>query len=300
MIQSMTGYGKAQATLAGGTLTVEIRTLNAKSADINIKSSLLPKDKDLEIRKLLADRLTRGTIDVYLSFEPSSASQEGHAINADVFHAYWRSAVAALDSETVFTKTMLKDPGVGTLLANAILRLPDVVDAKKADAILPEDWPAVAAAFSAALDQLTDYRQTEGRALYADVTSRVGNILALYDQVEALEPERIALVREKLERALADLTAKPDPSRFEQELIFYLEKYDINEERVRLRQHCKYFMEVIDSEPCPGKKLGFIIQEMGREINTTGSKANHPGIQQLVVKMKDELEKIREQSMNIL
>ena len=131
-------------------------------------------------------------------------------------------------------------------------------------------------------------------------TGRVKGILALYDQVEALEGERIQLVREKFDKALADLAAKPDPSRLEQEMIFYLEKYDINEEKVRLRQHCKYFMEVIDSDPFPGKKLGFIIQEMGREINTTGSKANHAGIQQLVVRMKDELEKIKEQSMNIL
>ena len=144
------------------------------------------------------------------------------------------------------------------------------------------------------------HRADEGRALYADVTRRVEGILDLYAQVEALEGERIATVREKLSKAVEELAAKPSQERFEQELIFYLEKYDINEEKVRLRQHCKYFREVIDGEPYPGKKLGFIIQEMGREINTTGSKANHAGIQQLVVRMKDELEKVREQSMNIL
>jgi uncharacterized protein (TIGR00255 family) len=158
----------------------------------------------------------------------------------------------------------------------------------------------VEAGIKEAIEKICTYRDIEGKALYADVTSRVNNILSLYNQVEALEGERIEAVKEKLSKALSDLQAQADPSRFEQELIFYLEKYDINEEKVRLRQHCKYFMEVIDSEPCPGKKLGFIIQEMGREINTTGSKANHAGIQQLVVKMKDELEKIREQSMNIL
>ena len=295
----MTGYGKAEARIAGGLLTVEIRTLNGKNADINIKSSLLPKDKDLVVRKLLADRLVRGTIDLFLSFEPN-ASENGHAINADVFHAYWKSAVKALDAETIFTKTFLKDPGVGSVLANAILRLPDVVDAKKADAITPEDWPLVEKALNEALDQLCTYRADEGRALYADVTRRVEGILDLYAQVEALEGERIATVREKLSKAVEELAAKPSQERFEQELIFYLEKYDINEEKVRLRQHCKYFREVIDGEPYPGKKLGFIIQEMGREINTTGSKANHAGIQQLVVRMKDELEKVREQSMNIL
>ena len=299
MIQSMTGYGKAEATLQSGKLTLEIRTLNAKNADISIKSSLLPKDKDLEVRKRLADKLVRGTIDLYISYEPS-AGDTAHSINADAFHDYWKSAVTALDKETLFTKTFLKDPGVGSILASSILRLPDVVDAKKADVVTPEDWPAVSAALDSALEQLCTYRATEGKALYADVTGRVKGILALYDQVEALEGERIQLVREKFDKALADLAAKPDPSRLEQEMIFYLEKYDINEEKVRLRQHCKYFMEVIDSDPFPGKKLGFIIQEMGREINTTGSKANHAGIQQLVVRMKDELEKIREQSMNIL
>ena len=300
MIQSMTGYGKAQATLQSGTLTVEIRTLNAKSADISIKSSLLPKEKELEVRKRIADNLVRGTIDLYLSFEPAPDAGNARSINADAFHDYWKSTVAALDKETVFTKTFLKDPGVGSILAGAILRLPEVVDARKADVITPEDWPAVSEAISEAIGQVQSYRATEGKALYADVTSRVSLILSLYDQVETLEPERITLVREKLTRALEELSAKPNPERFEQELIFYLEKYDINEEKVRLRQHCKYFMEVIDSEPYPGKKLGFIIQEMGREINTTGSKANHPLIQQLVVRMKDELEKIREQSMNIL
>ena len=295
----MTGYGKAEAQLPGGKLTLEIRTLNGKNADITIKSSLLPKDRELEVRKLLAEKLVRGTIDLYASYEPT-AGNGAHAINADAFHDYWKSAVQALDKETVFTKTFLKDPGVGSILASSILRLPDVVDARKGDVIGPEDWPAVSAALSAALQQLMDYRAQEGRALYADVTARVADILALYDQVESLEDERITLVREKFSRALEDLAAKPNPERLEQEMIFYLEKYDINEEKVRLRQHCKYFMEVIDSEPYPGKKLGFIIQEMGREINTTGSKANHAGIQQLVVRMKDQLEKIREQSMNIL
>ena len=295
----MTGYGKAEALLASGKLTIEIRTLNGKNADISIKSSLLPKDKELEVRRRLAERLQRGTIDMYLTYEPSGVDS-AHKINADAFHAYWKSAVQALDQETLFTKTFLKDPGVGNILANAILRLPDVVDARKGDVIVPEEWPAVSAAIDTALDALCAYRAHEGKALYADVTGRVQGILALYDQVEALEGERIALVREKFDKALAELAAKPDPSRLEQELIFYLEKYDINEEKVRLRQHCRYFMDTIDAEEAPGKKLGFIIQEMGREINTTGSKANHAGIQRLVVRMKDELEKVREQSMNIL
>ena len=158
----------------------------------------------------------------------------------------------------------------------------------------------VEAAIDEALDHLQAFRSQEGAALYKDVTGRVQNILDLYDQVEALEGERIETVKARLLKNLEELAQKPDPARFEQELIFYLEKFDINEEKVRLRQHCRYFLETIDGEPYPGKKLGFIIQEMGREINTTGSKANHAGIQKLVVRMKDELEKIREQSMNIL
>ena len=295
----MTGYGKAEAQLQSGKLTLEIRTLNGKSADISIKSSLLPKEKDLEVRKRLSDRLVRGTIDLYLTFE-ANAQDSAHTINPDVFHSYWQSAVKALDKETILTKTFTKDPGVGSILANAILRLPDVVDARKGDLVTAEDWPAISSALDSALDALCAYRAHEGEALYKDVTGRVKGILALYDQVEALEGERIANVREKFDKALAELAAKPNPERLEQEMIFYLEKYDINEEKVRLRQHCQYFMDTIDGEPYPGKKLGFIIQEMGREINTTGSKANHAGIQQLVVRMKDELEKIREQSMNIL
>ena len=175
-----------------------------------------------------------------------------------------------------------------------------MVDTKKADAIGEEDWPAVEAAIDEALDHLQAFRAQEGAALYKDVTGRVQTILGLYDEVEKLEGERIEGVKSRLLKNLEELAQKPDPARFEQELIFYLEKYDINEEKVRLRQHCRYFMETIDGEPYPGKKLGFIIQEMGREINTTGSKANHAGIQRLVVRMKDELEKIREQSMNIL
>ena len=288
MIQSMTGYGKAEALLSSGTLTLEIRTLNGKSADINIKTSLLPKDKELEVRKLLADKLVRGAIDLYVTFEPA-AGNGAHSINEATFREYMASTVAALGAPA--------DPAT---LAAAILRLPDVVDARKADVIGPDEWPLVADALDRALTQLMDYRATEGVALYKDVTTRVKGILSLYDGVEALEGERIQTVREKLSKAIEELAAKPNPERFEQVMIFYLEKYDINEEKVRLRQHCKYFMEVIDTEPYPGKKLGFILQEMGREINTTGSKANHAGIQQLVVRMKDELEKIREQSLNIL
>ena len=296
MIQSMTGYGKAEAQLNSGKLTVEIRTLNSKSADINIKSSLLPKEKDIPVRKKLADRLQRGTIDLFLTFEAAGADAV-RPLNPEAVKAYYTQILSLRRELPGFSAP--GDEDNSELLAS-ILRLPDVVDAKKADVITEEEWPAVEAAIDEALDHLQAFRSREGIALYKDVTGRVENILALYDEVEKLEGERIETVKARLLKNLEDLAQKPDPARFEQELIFYLEKYDINEEKVRLRQHCRYFMETIDGEPYPGKKLGFIIQEMGREINTTGSKANHAGIQRLVVRMKDELEKIREQSMNIL
>jgi uncharacterized protein (TIGR00255 family) len=296
MIQSMTGYGKAEALLKNGKLTVEIRTLNAKSADINIKTPLLPKDKDIPVRKLLADRLQRGTIDLFLTFEAAGADS-ARPLNTEAVKAYYTQILSLRRELPGFTAP--GDEDNSELLAS-ILRLPDVTDAKKADVITDEDWPSVEAAIGEALDHLLAYRRQEGVALYQDVTGRVQTILNLYDEVEQLEGERIETVKARLLKNLEELAQKPDPARFEQELIFYLEKYDINEEKVRLRQHCRYFMETIDGEPYPGKKLGFIIQEMGREINTTGSKANHAGIQRLVVRMKDELEKIREQSMNIL
>jgi len=296
MIQSMTGYGKAEAQLKTGKLTVEIRTLNAKSADINIKTPLLPKDKDIPVRKMLADRLQRGTIDFFLTLEAAGADSV-RPINTEALKAYYNQVLGLRQDLPGFTAP--GDEANSELLAS-LLRLPDVVDAKKADAISEEDWPAVEAAIDEALDHLQQFRSQEGAVLYKDVTGRVQTILGLYDEVEKLEGERIETVKAKLLKNLEELAQKPDPARFEQELIFYLEKYDINEEKVRLRQHCRYFMETIDNELNPGKKLGFIIQEMGREINTTGSKANHAGIQRLVVRMKDELEKIREQSMNIL
>lgn len=287
----MTGYGKAEACLESGKITIEIRTLNGKTADVNIKSSLLPKDKELLVRQKLADRLHRGTIDFFVTFEANAVSSAKH-INADLAESYFRQISELGD------RLGLKADSA--LYLNSIIRFPDVIDNTRQDVITAENWAAVEAAIDEAISNTCDYRSREGVALYKDVTGRVQNILNLENEVESFEGERIAAVRAKLEKAISDLQLKPDQSRFEEEMIYYLEKFDINEEKVRLRQHCKYFMDTIDTEEFPGKKLGFIIQEMGREINTTGSKANHAGIQKVVVRMKDELEKIREQSMNIL
>ncbi|MCQ2167941.1 MAG: YicC family protein [Bacteroidales bacterium] len=295
MIKSMTGYGKASAELSNGKITVEIRSINGKNADISIKSYLLPKDREMELRKKLSESLQRGTIDFFMTWEPNAA-ESARKINMDLALEYYRQ-VCALGKEIGAESLNAQDPN--QLLAT-ILRMPDVMDSGKQEVINEDNWPAVSAAIDEAVRKICDYRETEGKALYEDVTSRVRTILDLYDEVEGFEAERICAARERISKAAEDLRVKLDPERFEQEMIFYLEKLDINEEKVRLRQHCRYFMDTIDNDPCPGKKLGFIIQEMGREINTTGSKANHAGIQKCVVKMKDELEKIREQSMNIL
>ncbi|MDO5321302.1 MAG: YicC/YloC family endoribonuclease [Bacteroidia bacterium] len=295
MIKSMTGYGKGVAELEAGKLTVEIRTLNSKSADISIKSSILPKDKEMQMRNKIAAALVRGTIDVFISWEPN-ASGSAKKINSELALDYYRQ-ISELGSRLGAADLQLSNPN--DLISN-ILRMPDVIDAGRQDIITEANWPLVEKAFDDCLEGVVRYRADEGAILYRDVISRVAKILALYDEVEKCEPERIAAVREKISKAAEDLKVRLEPERFEQEMIFYLEKLDINEEKVRLRQHCKYFMDTIDGEEYPGKKLGFIIQEMGREINTTGSKANFAAIQKLVVQMKDELEKIREQSMNIL
>lgn len=291
MIQSMTGYGKAEVQLESGKITIELRTLNGKTADINIKSQLLPKDKELLVRQKIAEKLHRGTIDFFVTFEANAVSSAKN-INQSLAEEYYRQISALSEKLGVNADS--------ALFLNTVLRFPDVIDNTRQDIINDENWPVVEKAIDQAIDNTNDYRSREGVALYKDVTSRVNNILKLEDEVESFDGERIATVRAKIEKAIAELMLKPDQSRFEEEMIYYLEKFDINEEKVRLRQHCKYFMDTIDGEAFPGKKLGFIIQEMGREINTTGSKANHAGIQKVVVRMKDELEKIREQSMNIL
>ena len=291
----MTGYGKAFANLENGKLTVEIRTLNSKNADINLKSGLLPKDKELGIRTKIAEQLQRGTIDVFLTWEPNVA-EGAKLVNMDLAMEYYKQ-IRELGEQIGAINLELNEPNI---LLSTILRMPDVLDTRKQDVITDENWPEVEKAFDACLEQVNEYRAKEGEVLYRDVTGRVHAIESLYNEVEAFIPERVAAVRERILKAAEELSLQLDGERLEQEMIFYLEKLDINEERVRLRQHCKYFLDTIDHEPYPGKKLGFIIQEMGREINTTGSKANHAGIQKCVVRMKDELEKIREQSLNIL
>ena len=292
MILSMTGYGKSEAILESGKLVIEFRSVNGKSSDINIKSPFLPKEREMEVRKRIADALHRGSIDMFITWEPNAADS-ARTINEELALAYY----AQIQS---LAEKMGRSASNPETLLDTVLRMPDVIETKKSDVVTEDNWPLVSKAIDEALQRICDYRAKEGEALYKDVTSRVAKILELENEVESYEAERIEAVKEKLLKNIAELGARPDKERFEQELVYYVEKLDINEEKVRLRQHCKYFMDTIDGEPYPGKKLGFIIQEMGREINTTGSKANHASIQKCVVRMKDELEKIREQSMNIL
>ena len=295
MVKSMTGYGKAEALLETGKITVEVRSLNGKTADISIKTSMLPKDKEMAVRQKIASELTRGNIDFFVTFEPNAADS-AKKINMELAMEYYQQ-VSELGDRIGAVNLWSKNPN--DLLA-LLLRMPEVMDAKKQDVITEENWPAVEACIDEALKNINAFRSHEGEVLCKDVTEKVENIMAYSKQIEQYESERTEAIREKILSRFEELKTEPDQSRLEQEMIFYIEKLDINEERVRLRQHCRYFLDTIANEPNPGKKLGFIAQEMGREINTTGSKANHTEIQKIVVKMKDELEKIKEQSLNIL
>ena len=303
MVKSMTGYGKAEAILETGKITVEVRSLNGKTADISIKTSIIPKDKEMTVRQKIATELTRGNIDFFVTFEPNAADS-AKKINMDLAMEYYQqifelgSRIGSANESRVGAANLWTQ-GPNDLLA-MILRMPEVMDAKKQDVITDENWPVVEACIDEALKNINAFRSKEGEILYKDVTEKVANIMEFSKQIEQFEQERTDAIREKILSRFAELKAEPDQSRLEQEMIFYIEKLDINEEKVRLRQHCRYFLETLENEPNPGKKLGFIAQEMGREINTTGSKANHTEIQKFVVKMKDELEKIKEQSLNIL
>ena len=295
MIKSMTGYGKAETILETGKITVEVRSLNGKTADISLKTSMLPKDKEMTVRQKIAASLTRGNIDFFISYEPNAADS-AKKINMDLAMEYY-TQISELAKRVGTSSFQINNPN--DLIAT-ILRMPEVMDAKKQDVITDANWPIVEACIDEALANINAFRAQEGEVLYKDVTAKVESIMEYSRQVETFEQERVDAIREKILSRFAELKADPDQSRLEQEMIYYIEKLDLNEERVRLRQHCRYFLDTITNEDCPGKKLGFIAQEMGREINTTGSKANHTEIQKIVVKMKDELEKIKEQSLNIL
>lgn len=294
MVRSMTGYGKAECLLPDGKITIEIRSLNGKNADISIKTSIIPREKEMEVRQFIAKELQRGNIDLFATVEQNSA-ENAKKINMDLALEYYQQ-IEALGSKVGAHSLQSQNPN--DLIAT-ILRLPDVIEARKQE-MTEENWKSLETAIHQAVGALNEFRSKEGEILYKDVTSRVALIESFVAEVEKFEASRVEAVKERIKARIDELGITPDANRLEQEIVFYVEKLDINEEKVRLRQHCKYFMETINSEPYPGKKLGFIAQEMGREINTMGSKANHAEIQKWVVRMKDELEKIKEQSLNIL
>ena len=249
----------------------------------------------MAVRQKIAAELTRGNIDFFVTFEPNAADS-AKKINMDLAMEYYQQ-ISELGGKIGANNLWNQNPN--DLLA-MLLRMPEVMDAKKQDVITDENWPVVEACIDEALSNINAFRSQEGEILYKDVTDKVYAILDYSKQIEEFEKERIEAIREKILSRFAELKAEPDQSRLEQEMIFYIEKLDINEEKVRLRQHCNYFLDTITKEPNPGKKLGFFAEKATTEIYTTGSKANHTEIQKIVVKMKDELEKIKEQSLNIL
>ena len=280
---SMTGYGKSEVTSGNKKYTVEIRSLNGKSSDISLKSSFLPKDKELEYRQYLTRRLVRGNIDVFLTSEAVSGS-EARRINREVFRDYFSQMADIVSSLELDSK----EDCMSSVLVSSVEEMTD------------EDISALDRALEEAVDALVAFRTREGDVLRTDLLIRVDNIERILAEAEVFETERVPAIRQKILSRMEELSLTPDHDRLEQEMIFYLEKLDVNEEKVRLRQHCRYFRDTMDAEECPGKKLGFIAQEMGREINTLGSKSNHAGMQKCVVRMKDELEKIKEQVLNVL
>ncbi|WP_418423892.1 YicC/YloC family endoribonuclease [Alistipes sp.] len=286
----MTGFGKGEATLKNKKITVEIRSLNSKQLDLSLRLPAVYRQSEYELRNVIARTIQRGKVDVFVSVE-SQAVETSARINREVFREYLRQMNDTLTFAGI-------DAGYDAILP-VIMRLPDVV-ATEAEAISEEEHTALITAAEAAAAQLDAFRAQEGAILIADLLRRVELIEQYRDEVVPFEKARTETVRNRILDNLAKLPVDVDRNRLEQEMIFYLEKLDITEEKVRLTNHCNYFREVAAGEEGAGRKLGFIAQEMGREINTMGSKANESNIQILVVKMKDELEKIKEQVLNIL
>ena len=284
MIQSMTGFGKSVISLADKHISVEIKSLNSKSIDINTRIPLIYREKELDFRKLIAEQLLRGKVDFTILVE-NIGNQTPSKINENIVKAYIEQMRNIVDG----------DP---TELLKMAVRMPDALQTST-ESITEEEFAAIFEHSAIAIADLQNFRLQEGKVLEKDFLLRIQNIDHYLQEVQALDSERLLLVRERLEKAVADIQ-NVDANRFEQELIFYLEKLDITEEKIRLKKHLDYFIETLQSEDSNGRKLSFIAQEIGREINTLGSKANFAPMQQIVVQMKDELEKIKEQVLNVL
>lgn len=293
MVKSMTGFGKGEAALRNKKITVEIRSLNSKQLDLSLRLPAVYRQSEYEIRNLIARTIQRGKVDVFVTVESQAVETSAH-INKEAFEAYYRQI-----ADICAGNRDLAGVHADALVIQSILRLPDVVSTE-AEAIPEEEHAALLAAVEAAAAHLDAFREQEGAILIADLLRRVELIEQYKTEVVPFEKARTETVKARILDNLSKLAVDVDRNRLEQEMIFYLEKLDITEEKVRLANHCRYFREVAAQEEGAGRKLGFIAQEMGREINTMGSKANESNIQILVVKMKDELGKIKEQVLNIL
>lgn len=285
MILSMTGYGKAVVELPQKKVTVEIKTLNSKSLDLNVRVPTFYREKELEIRGKLSRQLVRGKIDFSIFIE-STGSEVMTSINKDVVNNY----IDQLRAIAVTTPESLLE---------IAMRLPDTLKTER-EQLDESHWLEIDKTIDDAIEKVIQFRSDEGKVLWQDFTDRIKAIQQLSDEVIGLDKERIQQMRDRLERSISDLKQTVDENRFEQELMYYLEKLDITEEKVRLNNHLEYFLQELNSNDSNGKKLGFISQEIGREINTTGSKSNFAPMQKVVVQMKDELEKIKEQLLNVL
>ncbi|WP_091253521.1 YicC/YloC family endoribonuclease [Flavobacterium omnivorum] len=286
MIQSMTGFGKATLQLPTKKITVEVKSLNSKGLDLNVRMPSLYREMELGLRNQIALKLERGKVDFSIFIE-STAEQTSTKVNVPIVRAYinqLREVYADADE---------------TELMKMAVRMPDTMKIER-DEIDENDWVQIQTVIEEALQNILNFRRDEGMSLEKEFQLRIGNIRQYMTEALALDPERVQAIKDRLQTAISELKVNVDENRFEQELIYYLEKLDITEEKVRLTNHLDYFLETINGTEANGRKLGFITQEMGREINTMGSKSNHAQMQKLVVQMKDELEKIKEQVLNVL
>ena len=292
MIQSMTGYGKAVANLTNKKITIEVKSLNSKSLDLSTRIAPSYRDKEIEIRQLLSNRIARGKVDFNLWVEKDDLSDAAVIVNEKLIESYYKQ----INSVAQNLNLPLPADWFQTLL-----RMPDVLTKPEVEEVTNEEWKEVMKGINEAVDHLVTFRNQEGEALETKFQHNIEQIAQLLKQVEPYDKERLEKVRERITDSLENaLDVEYDNNRLEQELIFYIEKLDVNEEKQRLNHHLDYFITTLNGEAGQGKKLGFISQEIGREINTLGSKSNHAEMQKIVVQMKDELEQIKEQVLNVL
>jgi uncharacterized protein (TIGR00255 family) len=288
MIQSMTGYGKTVLQLPTKKVTIEIKSLNSKNLDLNVRIPSYYKEKELAVRKKLASALVRGKIDFSIYVEMTS-DETSTKVNKSVVKQYIEQLRNTVDTGRASDVVLLE----------MAIRMPDALTTEREE-LDENEWDLINQNIDIAITEIVQYRIDEAASLEVDFRERIANINTYLDEVKALDSDRVENVKTRLKKAIDDLKVDTDENRFEQELIYYLEKLDINEEKVRLANHLDYFLQTLASEDSNGKKLGFIVQEMGREINTTGSKANYAPMQKAVIQMKNELEQIKEQILNVL